>query len=333
MRKNIWIPTVGVMLGGLALVFGQTGAGENGFTLEKYHNADAKFLGDQIITSVDEGIQILNLEGEVVKSFPDLSASWMYVNENPFNSEKIIAYSNHANETHILRLTGGNEFISDQVVVQTDVPAIDPILEETQEGWLLAHTLIEGTINNPDPGGDNGTYTVRLYRSTDLEHWDYVTDIISQKKNTEDGDLRYVEDTGLLYYFCEMEEYDRGPSKLCVMTSSNAGKSWSEPYALTDVSADNEMASCEWTGDGWRLYMSSDMASAGESYQGASVYYRDYSADFTTAGIYNMSSMPDNVSVRLYEVKEIDGQLYFLFARNYLTDCDLLLRTIEKEEN
>ena len=48
-------------------------------------------------------------------------------------------------------------------------------------------------------------------------------------------------------------------------------------------------------------------------------YYRDYSADFKTAGVYHMSSMPDNESVRLYEVKEINGQLYFLFARNYLT--------------
>ena len=75
------------------------------------------------------------------------------------------------------------------------------------------------------------------------------------------------------------------------------------------------------------------MANVGASYQGAYVYYRDYSADFSSAGIYYMSSMPDNESVRLYEVKEIDGQLYFLFARNFLTDCDLLLRTIEKEEN
>jgi len=333
MKKNIWFPIIGVVLGGLALVFGQTGAVENGFTLEKYHNADAKFLGDQIITSVDEGIQILNLDGEVVQSFPELSASWMYVDEKPYNGEKVVAYSNHANETHILRLTSDGEFISDRVALATDALAIDPILEETHEGWLLAHTLIEGTINNPDPKGDNGTYTVKLYRSTDLENWEYVTDIIRQKKNTEDGDLRYVEDTGCLYYFCEMEEHDRGPSKICVMISEDAGKSWSDPYALTDVAADNEMASCEWTGEGWRLYMSSDMASAGESYQGACAYYRDYSADFQTAGIYHMSSMPDNESVRLYEVKEIDGQLYFLFARNYLTDCDLLLRTIEKEEN
>ena len=42
--------------------------------------------------------------------------------------------------------------------------------------------------------------------------------------------------------------------------------------------------------------------------------------------------MPDNRSVRLYEVKETDGQLHFLFARNFLTDCDLLYRTLEREK-
>ena len=43
--------------------------------------------------------------------------------------------------------------------------------------------------------------------------------------------------------------------------------------------------------------------------------------------------MPDNESVRLYEAKEIDGQMNFLFARNFLTDCDLLLRTMEKGDD
>lgn len=78
--------------------------------------------------------------------------------------------------------------------------------------------------------------------------------------------------------------------------------------------------------------MSSDMDNPGESYMGASVHYRDFSEDFTSAGIYCRSAMPDNEAVRLYEVKEINGQLHFLFARNYLTDCDLLLRKIEKED-
>lgn len=350
MKRQLGIPAVGIFLCLLALLLGRTGVEENGFTLEKYHNADAKFLGNQIITSVDEGIRILDLEGQTVAGYDGLSASWLYVAEEDAavgrpasgtgsdsdrqqdaENQWVVAYSNHANETHILRIAKDNWLnFADRTVLTTDTLAIDPILVKAGDEWLLTHTTIEGTINNPDPDGDNGVYTVRLYRSDDLENWEFVTDIISRKQNLEDGDIRYLD--GVLYYFFEMEDYDKGPSRICVMTSGDAGESWSEPKALTAEQADNEMASCEWIGDGWRLYLSSDAACPGESYQGASVYYVDYPQDFSAEGVYHRSSMPDNEAVRLYEAKEIDGQLYFLFARNFLTDCDLLLRTIEKEE-
>lgn len=328
---------MGLLLCLLALLLGHTGVEENGFTLEQYHNADAKFLGDQIITSVDEGIRILDLEGQMVASYDGLSASWLYVAEDDFGDGQpdaedqwVVAYSNHADETHILQIARDNWLnFSDKVVLTTDALAIDPILVKVEEGWLLTHTTIEGTINNPDPEGDNGTYTVKLYRSDDLENWEFVTDIISRKQNLEDGDIRCLD--GVLYYFFEMEDYDKGPSKICVMVSENGGETWSEPKALISERSDNEMASCEWTGEGWRLYMSSDMEDPGASYQGAKVYYADYSPEFLPLGTCHHSSMPDNEAVRLYEAKVIDGQLYFLFARNFLTDCDLLLRTIEKE--
>ena len=58
-NKNWLVPALGVLLAALALVFGKTGISQNGFTLNQYHNADAKFIGDHIITSVDEGIRIL----------------------------------------------------------------------------------------------------------------------------------------------------------------------------------------------------------------------------------------------------------------------------------
>ena len=74
--------------------------------------------------------------------------------------------------------------------------------------------------------------------------------------------------------------------------------------------------------------MSSDLACVGESYQGASVYYCDYTDEFEPVELYVKSAMPDNESVRLYEVKEEDGKLYFLFARNFLIDCDFLLRAM-----
>lgn len=326
MKRQLWVPALGILLSGLAFAFGRTGSEENGFTLSRFHNADAKFLGDKIITSVEEGICILNLDGEIVRRLDGLSASWIYAQDR----ERVVAYSNHANETHILRLSENYEKLEDNTALITDTLAIDPIIVKAGEDWLLTHTTIDGTINNPEPGGDNGLYTVKLYRSQNLEDWEFVTDIISLRKNLEDGDIRYAD--GVLYYFFEREEYDKGPSAICVTASKDGGETWSEVKELLPAGADNEMAGCERTETGWRLYVSSDYACVGESYQGASVYYADYTPDFEPVRTYRQSAMPDNQAVRLYEVKEIGGQLYFLFARNFLTDCDLLLRTIKGEE-
>lgn len=334
MKRQSGVPVLGIVLCALALALGRTGAAENGFTLLQYHNADAKFMGRKIITSVDEGIRILNLEGETEVCYDGLHVSWLYVAENDApdeDSEWVAAYSNHANETHILRISKENDLnYEDRTVLTTDTLAIDPILVKAGDCWLLTHTTINGTINNPDPEGDNGIYTVKLYRSDDLESWEFVTDIISRKQNLEDGDIRYTD--GVLYYFFEKEEYDKGPSAICVMTSDDLGETWSDPKELLPAVADNEMASCERTQTGWRLYVSSDYACVGESYQGASVYYADYTPDFEPVNTYQLSAMPDNQAVRLYETAEIDGRQYFLFARNFLTDCDLLLRVIEEEK-
>ena len=58
-NKNLAVPAVGILIAGLALFAGRSVQPENGFTLNQYHNADAKFIGDHIITSVDEQIRIL----------------------------------------------------------------------------------------------------------------------------------------------------------------------------------------------------------------------------------------------------------------------------------
>ena len=69
------------------------------FFLEKYANADAKFYNDYIITSVDEGVYMLDFDGNVVKSYEGLKASWMYA----YPEEGLVVYSNHDNETHLLK--------------------------------------------------------------------------------------------------------------------------------------------------------------------------------------------------------------------------------------
>ena len=295
----------------------------DGFFLEKYANADAKFYNDYIITSVDEGVYMLDFDGNVVKSYEGLKASWMYA----YPEEGLVVYSNHDNETHLLKLDDNMDMISDEVILTSELLAIDPTICKIGDTYLVTHTTIEGTINNPDPNGDNGIYSLELFVSKDLENWEHQTTITSQKQDIEDIDMMY--DGEKLYCLYEKENYDKGPSAICMRYSTDIGITWSEEQILIGNVADNEMACILPEYEGWRLYYSSDYACVGESYNGASAYFADFDADFEALSIYQKVDMHENKSVRLYEVKELNERLYFMFSHNYSTDKDFVLRSIE----
>ena len=298
--------------------------GTDEFYLEKYANADAKFYNDHIITSVDEGIYMLDFDGQVVKSYEGLKASWMYT----YPEEGLIVYSNHDNETHLLTLDEEMNMVSDQVIMTTELLAIDPTICKVGDTYLVTHTTIDGTINNPDPKGDNGIYTLQLYASKDLERFEHRGTIVSEKHDIEDIDMMY--DNNTLYCIYEKENYDKGPSKICMRASGDEGFSWSEETVLVENGGDNEPSCILKEYDGYRLFYSSDMSNPGQSYNGASAYSAFFDADFQHIEEYDRKEdMKDNFGVRLYEVKEADGYLYFMFAHDYMTDKDFVLRKVE----
>lgn len=297
---------------------------KEGFFLKKYANADAKFYNDYIITSVDEGIYMLDFDGKVVKSYEGLKASWMYV----YSQEGLVVYSNHDNETHLLRLDENMDIISDEVILTSELLAIDPTICKVEDTYLVTHTTIEGTINNPDPDGDNGVYSLELFASKDLTSWNHLTTITSQKQDIEDIDMLYHENT--LYCIYEKENYDKGPSKICIRYSEDSGIDWSEEQVLIDNGGDNEFSCILPEYDGWRLYYSSDKANPGTSYNGASAYSAFFDADFLhIPELDEKVDMKDNLSVRLYEVKQVENKLYFMYAHNYMTDKDFVLKSIK----
>ena len=297
-----------------------------GFFLEKYANADAKFYNDHIITSVDEGVYMLDFDGNVVKSYEGLKASWMYA----YAEEGLVVYSNHDNETHLLKLDDNMDMITDEVILTSELLAIDPTICKVGDTYLVTHTTIEGTINNPDPNGDNGIYSLELYVSKDLEKWEHRTTIASQNHDIEDIDMLYDEKT--LYCIYEKENYDKGPSRICMRYSEDEGENWSEETILIDNGGDNEFSCILPEYDGWRMYYSSDKENPGESYNGASAYTSFFDADFKhISELDEKVDMKDNTAVRLYEVKQIEDRLYFMYAHNYMTDKDFVLKSIKKE--
>ena len=294
------------------------------FYLEKYANADAKFYKDHILTSVDENIYMLDFEGNVVRSYEGLKASWLYT----CAEDGLVVYSNHENETHLLKLDEEMNQISDQVILRTDLLAIDPTICKVGDTYLVTHTTIEGTINNPIPDGDNGIYTLQLYASDDLETFEHRTTIVSEKHDIEDIDMMYHE--GILYCIYEKENYDKGPSKICMRMSTDEGFTWNEEQILIENGGDNEPSCLLREYDGWRLFYSSDKENPGASYNGASAYSAFFDADFSHISEYDEKiDMKDNLGVRLYEVKELDEKLYLMFAHDYMTDKDFVLRSIE----
>lgn len=295
----------------------------DGFYLKKYANADAKFYNDYIITSVDEGIFVLDFNGDVVKSYEGLKASWIYT----CAEEGLVVYSNHDNETHLLRLDEEMNPVSDEVIFTTKLLAIDPTICKVEDTYLVTYTTIEGTINNPDPNGENGLYTLELYASGDLKSWEHRATIVSEKQDIEDIDMVYDDHT--LYCIYEKEDYDKGPSKICMRASEDEGVTWSEERILIENGGDNELSCILKESNGYRLFYSSDMECPGESYNGASAYSALFDRNFERLNETDEKvEMKDNYGVRLYEVKESNGRLYFMFAHNYMTDKDFVLRSI-----
>ena len=81
--------------------------------------------------------------------------------------------------------------------------------------------------------------------------------------------------------------------------------------------------------DGWRIFYSSDKENPGASYNGASAYSAFFDADFVhIPELDEKVDMKDTLSVRLYEVKKTEDKLYLMYAHNYMTDKDFVLKII-----
>ena len=298
---------------------------QDGFLLDQYGNADAKFYGDHIVTSLNGQLLMMDFQGNVVREYPTQSASWVHT----FAEENLIIYTNHAYETHLMRLDDENNLLSDNVISVKGLLCIDPTIFKAEDTFFFTHTTVEGMVNNSSPEGENGIYSVQLYSSKDLENWEYRATIVSEKYDIEDIDIIYSDDR--LHCIYEKESYDKGPSKICKKVSADSGSTWSDEQVLIENGGDNEPSCILREGNGWRLFYSSDKENPGESYMGASAYSAWLDEDFQYSGEYDEKiAMENNDSVRLYEVQKKGNRLYLLYAGDYLTDRDFVLRNMKE---
>ena len=172
-------------------------------------------------------------------------------------------------------------------------------------------------------------YTVKLYRSENLQDCEYVTDIISAKANIEDTDLIVTGNRMALVY--EREILDKKDSSIEIIFSENNDYyTWGQELELLQADCDHEPAVFKILNENeYVLYYSSDEENPGESYMGGNMYCAVYDKNFRLQRQKKIDSLLQN-GILLYDIKEKNESIYFLSAREYLTDCDLVVEKISR---
>lgn len=285
------------------------------------HNGDAKFYNQLIITNLKGKLAFLDLDGNIVHIYDDISAHWV----NAIEDEGIVIYGNSEHEIGIARFDRDGQLISNQIIMKTDNLQIDPAILKANDHYYAITTEVEGNVNNSDPNIENGLYTIHLYQSDNLTDWTFVCDVISKKNNLEDAEFFYQNQHFYIIY--EEEEVDKGNSSICLIKSKDETDTiqWQQPKTLLSADCDHEPASVIAIEDGYCLYYSCDKENPESSYMGAKMYYALFDRDFQLQKQDMAIQSITQTGILLYDVKIQDNQYQYLFARNYLSDCDLIV--------
>ena len=284
------------------------------------HNGDAKFYNNYILTNVQGILSIYDLSGQLVRSFPDITAYWIYC----IPEEHLIVYSNANKQLGILQLDGNLNVISNNIVMQTDNYQIDPTLIKVDGVYYMTTTEIEGTVNNANPTAENGLYTLHFYQSENLQDWTLVQDIAKERHNIEDVDLIYHNNKFIITY--EREKVDKGDSSIQVSILDNRVRNnVAASYELLTATCDHEPAAIEPTKNGYRLYYSCDKNDPGTSYNGAQIFYADYDENWNPISIDNLVKTETKKGILLYDVTTIGNKQFFVYSQNYLTDANMII--------
>lgn len=283
---------------------------------------DSKLWKDKIISSTSGHLILFDFNGSIVREYLDLEADWIY----PLENSDFIIGGNFNNEVFSFSLDSDGNVLEYHNILTSDNVMIDPTVVQMDDTYLFTCTEIEGVVNNSNLNIENGTYTIHTYTSKDLKNWIYQSDIITCKKNLEDGDMLYQ--NGILYYIFEKEICDKGPSSINVISSMDKGLSWGQEKEILAADADYEPGICLPTKSGYVLYYSSDKKNPEKSYNGSSIYTIELDKNFNIISSEIEIDLNDHQGMSLYDVAIENDRYYFLYCQDYLTDNNLILKAI-----
>lgn len=290
------------------------------YRVDNFHNGDAKFWDDNIVTSTAEGLQILKYnEGKYeVKSYPEIKANWI----DAIGGEDFIVYSNFEREIGIVSFDDELNVKSNNIIMNLEHRGIDVNIIKIEGVYYLTATIIEGEVNNADVNKPNGEYSVMMYESSDLKEWKEVGKVLEEDYNLEDIDISYVNETMYLAY--EQETVDKSDSSINLIVSKDRGKTWDASIVLISGDGDNELAKFMKVKGGWELYYSSDSENSGGSYDKAKAYRAHFDENFKLLSTEKLNTNID-IGVLLYDIKGDGIGTKIVFAQNYSTDCNLVV--------
>lgn len=289
--------------------------------IENLHNGNAKFYNDNIITTVDGKLTMLDAEGNIIfKS--GIAANWV----NCIDKEGLIIYCNSQHVTGIAHVDNNNHITSYNNIMETDNLQIDPAIINVNGTYFATVTEIEGPVDNYSTKSKYGIYTIHLYKSENLSDWTFVRDIVSENRNLEDVELFYENNS--LYILYERERTERGKSEIYIAKSTDlSGTVWEEPKFILPADCDHEPAAIFKSKEGYTVFYSCDKNNPEQSYMGAEIMYAEFDNDFNIIQKDIKVSTKTITGILLYDVKLKDDKYYFLFSKNHFSDYSLILES------
>lgn len=315
--------------------FMQPGSMRQLFKLENLHNADAKFYGNDIITNIANVCYLYDIHGNLLKQYPEIKANWI----SDVSEEGLLLYSNADKQVGVAKLDQDENLVSNVIIMNCKKITIDPSLVKVGNTYYFTVTEIDGTVNNSNPDAENGTYTVKLYSSKNMQNpqdIQYQTNIISARNDIEDVDLLNMNNK--LYLVYEKEVVDKGNSSICMKSSEDLTddgiQKWSGEQELLPADSDQEPADFHKNEDNtYTLYYSSDKEEPGTSYMGARIYKAVYNGKFQLRKKDIEVPTINRTGNLLYDVQVTLSGTKYLFTQNYLTDCNLILEEQKNKSN
>lgn len=285
-------------------------------------NGDAKFMGENVITSENGKLVILNSKGEYLQK-TNVDANWI----DAVEEDNIIVYGNFNNEIGVVKIDSNYNVIENNILLKDTKLNIDPTITKYNDKYYITITNIIGNVNNSDVEAENGLYTVRLFELTKDYQFNLITDIVSYKNNIEDVDFLKLENSFALVF--EKEVFDKKNSSVNIIFSQGLDgvDKWSNEKELLAADCDHEPAVFIPTKTGYSLYYSCDKDNVGLSYSGGKLYISSYDSNFNCINKDTEIKSENNNKILLYDVRK---QKYFLYDYNYLGNKKLFIEKISK---